>query len=608
MITICRMKIKRSNRYSDETIEQAQRLYLSGYAPKEIVKELGINSTRTIYYWIEKGGWDEMQSKFSLEMSLERRINLLVDRDMKKASELDEIDRLTNVLIKKQDADMKLLERKQALAERQQGLVSPRYEKTNDHRQNGGQQKGNSRKAKNNDIPPVDDPRWQEWINALYKYQKIHFDARYERERWTLKSRQVGWTFEAAGEAMYIASETGKNQVFLSASKAQSLVFASYMRNLAMHYFGIKLTGTDKFRLPNGAELRFLGTNRNTAQSYSADLYIDEAAWIHKFGGIYETAGAMATTKDKRITVFSTPSTQQHDFYKIWSGQWWKGNDKDRQFVEFPSLATLRKHPQKCPDRRWRFAVTIHDAVAGGNPNLDLEDLKERNGGDAFKYLFECEFMDEADSIFKLSDLKGLAIIADEKWKDINLKDIRPAGDQPVAIGYDPARTNDFARCYVLTIPQTVVEAFRVIEGFEWKGFNWQWQANQIQNLCARYNVQHIGIDCSGIGSGVAEMVKGFFPRAMLINYSQQSKTNLVLKVMDLVYAKRLLWNEEFRSIAPSFLAIKKKMTGHGSMTFAADRSELTGHADDFFAIAHAVAYEDLNVANKRQSTYRFFN
>ena len=603
MITICHMKATRQSKYSDETKLQAKHLYLTGSTPKEITNELGVNSTRTIYDWIDKGGWDELQSQFSLELQLERRIALMVNRDLKKPAELDEIDRLVGVLIKMQDANMRLREREQALTERKNGNYEPSHRANNA----SGNHKGKSKKARKNDVPDVDDPRWQDWINALFKYQRIHFDARNQRERWTVKSRQIGFTFEAAGEALYIARETGKDQTFLSASKAQSMVFAKYIRQLALKYFDIELTGTDKIRLPNGAELRFLGTNRNTAQGYSGDLYIDEAAWIHKFEAIYETVSAVATLSDKRITVFSTPSTQQHGFYKIWSGQWWKGNNKDRQYVDFPSVTTLRKHPQPCPDKRWRFAVTIHDAISGGNKLIDLDDIKERYSSDSFKYLFECEFIDEADGIFKLSDLKGLGVNT-EKWADIVLDSIRPAGDLPVAIGYDPARTTDFARCYVLTIPQTVVEAFRVIEGFEWKGFNWQWQADQIKNLCARYNVQHIGIDCSGIGSGVAEMVKAFFPRAMLISYSQQTKTNLVLKVMDLVYTKRLQWDEQNLSIAPSFLAIKKKMTGHGSMTFAADRSELTGHADDFFAIAHAVAYEDLNVANKRPSTYRFFN
>lgn len=594
--TLLTMKDTRNSRYANDIKEQAKSLYLACLTPREITENLGINSVRTVYNWINKEGWNNLLSAFSVEKQLEQRITALTNRDVKNRRELDEIDRLVANLIKMQSANAKLREQEMSLREREVAIShgEPQYREKSD-----GKKKAKSRK---NDIPAVDDPRWQEWVSKLYRYQKVHFDARNLKERWTIKSRQIGFTFEAAGEALYVARETGRNQTFLSASKAQALVFRSYIINLAQQYFDIELKG-DPIRLPNGAELRFIGTNRNTAQSFSSDLYIDEACWIGKFEGIYETAGAMSTLKDRRITVFSTPSTRQHGAYKVWSGAYWKKGDKDRADIHFPSKDTLRKYPQVCPDKKWRYVVTLQDAIDGGNPNIDIEDLRERCSAASFEYLYNGEFIDEADSIFTLNELTKC--IRADAWPDVDLSLARPYGDKAVAIGYDPARTGDLARCYVLSIPEKKGEAFKVIEAFEYRGFHWSYQAEQIQNLTYRYNVQHIGIDCSGIGSGVAEMVKAFFPRTMLINYTQQSKQTLVLKVMDLVSTGRLKWPATFETIAPSFLAIKRKQTGHGTMTFAADRTEETGHADDFFAIAHAVAYEGLNAMMQRSSTIR---
>ena len=595
------MEVVRKSKYGDEVRDKAKALYLSGLTPKEIAQKLDINGTRTVYNWINKEGWNELLSKFDLEKQLEQRILLLTHRDMKKPNELDEIDRLIANLIKLQDANTRIQKERLSIKEREANLdkgYCP-VEREDQSRSSGKKKGGRKRK---NDIPGVDDPRWLQWIDSLYSYQKIHFDARNLKERWTLKSRQIGFTFEAAGEALYVAVETGKNQTFLSASKAQSLVFRSYITQLAEKYFGIELQG-NPIKLPNGAELRFIGTNRNTAQSYSSDLYIDEACWIPKFEGIYETAGAMGTLKDRRITVFSTPSTRSHGAYRVWSGAYWKQGNKDRADIPFPSKDTLRKHPQLCPDKKWRYVVTLQDAVDGGNPNIDVDDLKERCGDAAYAYLYDAEFMDEADSIFTLSALTKC--IKEDMWSDVDLSAQRPIGDHPVAIGYDPARTGDLARCYVLAMPLKKGDPFRVIEEFEYRGFHWSWQAEQIQNLTSRYNVQHIGVDCSGIGSGVGEMIKAFFPQVMLISYTQQSKQSLVLKVMDLVSTSRLKWPAEYTSVAPSFLAIKRKQTGHGTMTFAAERTEETGHADSFFAIAHAVACEGLNVAMQRTSTIR---
>ncbi|MFL3531095.1 terminase large subunit domain-containing protein, partial [Citrobacter amalonaticus] len=104
---------------------------------------------------------------------------------------------------------------------------------------------------------------------------------------------------------------TGDPQIFLSASKAQAEVFRSYIVNIAEQYFGITLTG-NPIRLSNGAELRFLSTNKNTAQSYSGHLYCDEYFWVPNFAKLNEVASAMATHDKWRTTYFSTPSAKTH--------------------------------------------------------------------------------------------------------------------------------------------------------------------------------------------------------------------------------------------------------------------------------------------------------
>lgn len=592
------MKKTRSSRYSDEIKSQAKTLYLASLTPLEIKTKLDINSVRTVYNWVNDGGWNALLTVHGAEQQLEARLQQLTGREKKTKLELDEIDRLVTNIVKMRTANAKLRDQDVSVRAREQAI-----KEGNDTPAAGD---GNSRSTKKprkrkNDLPDVDDPRWQQWIDGLWGYQKIHFDAKELRERWTLKGRQVGFTYEASGEALYIARKTGKNQTFLSASKAQAHVFKSYMQRIAAELFDVELKG-DVIKLSNGAELRFLGTNRNTAHSYSSDVYIDEAFWIHKFDAIYEVASAMATQSHYRVTVFSTPSTKQHKAYSVWSGSWWKGRDPKRVDIPFPELNTLRKHPQVCADKRWRFVVTIHDAIAGGNTLIDINDLRERYSPEAFDYLFNCEFMDEADSVFKLKDLEGCPVFVGE-WKDFDPYGARPLDNKEVVLGYDPARVGDQAKCDVLAKPDKQYPYFRVIEQHEWSGFNWQWQADQIEALTERYNVVHIGIDCSGIGSGVAELVQAFFPRAMLIAYGQQSKINLVLKALDVVYQHRLRWRDDFKTIPVSFMSIKRKTTGNSTMTFAAERTDEAGHADDFFAICHALACEDLNVNRKREST-----
>lgn len=603
----------KNSKYSEEQREQAKKLYLAAIPPKEIAERVGVNGARTIYNWAKKFEWDKELNSFGTEYILEQRIAQLTIREGKSKLELDELDRLIGNIVTLKKTGMELRERELAMHLKESGATAGRCDDGGNDFESSDREPRQGRKKRKvkNDVSELTEADFERWIQTLFKYQKIQFDNLHQKERWTLKSRQIGLTYEAAGEALYKGWKTGRNQTFLSASRAQAEVFRSYIVNIAAEFFGIELKG-NPIRLSTGAEFRFLGTNKNTAQSYSSDLYIDEAFWINKFSQIYEVASAMSTLGKFTITVFSTPSTKQHEAYQIWSGAWWKGKDKERANIEFPSDELLRKTPQLCPDKRWRFVITVHDAIAGGNNLIDLEDILERYSKDAFAYLFLCQFMDEADSIFNLRDINDCMTDGDD-WDDVDTTSPRPYGDYEVWLGYDPSRYNDRARLVALAVPigtrgvgrlKKYKDKFRVLETRELRGWDWQAQAAEIERFTHKYNVTHIGVDVSGIGSGVGELVKSFFPSVVLINYTLGSKTDLILKALDVVNHRRICWKGEEKTIGPSFMAIKRKTTGKNQITFTAERSADIGHADDFFAITHALIKEPLNISRRRESTY----
>ncbi|MEL5233829.1 terminase, partial [Serratia ureilytica] len=74
---------------------------------------------------------------------------------------------------------------------------------------------------------------------------------------------------------------------------------------------------------------------------------------------------------------------------------------------------------------------------------------------------------------------------------------------------------------------------------------------------------------------------QGFAMRqAVAIHYGLESKTRLVLKMVDVVESQRIEWDSEQKEIPASFLAIRRTSTTKGnSMTFVADRTQETGHA-----------------------------
>ncbi|MCV5802979.1 oxidoreductase, partial [Escherichia coli] len=90
-----------------------------------------------------------------------------------------------------------------------------------------------------------------------------------------------------------------------------------------------------------------------------------------------------------------------------------------------------------------------------------------------------------------------------------------PFGWREVWIGYDPAKgtqNGDSAGCVVVAPPAVPGGKFRILERHQWRGMDFRAQADAIKKLTEQYNVTYIGIDSTGVGHGVYENVKAFFP------------------------------------------------------------------------------------------------
>lgn len=540
-----------------------------------------------------------MLSHESIEETINRRIQVLTHRDGKTELEHKELDSLIAHHCKLRIQQAKHAEKLAAVASQGNGD----YSAAGDSGQDGGKKK---RKYRKNDISALTQEDFDAFADEhLFGYQK-HLRLNITQQiRNILKSRQIGATWYFAFEALENAVMTGDPQIFLSASRPQAEVFRSYIVNIAEQYFGVTLTG-NPIRLSNGAELRFLSTNSNTAQSYSGHLYVDEYFWIQNFARLNEVASAMATHDRWRTTYFSTPSSKTHQAYPFWTGEDWKRGDAKRKKVEFPTFKELRDGGRLCPDEQWRYVITMEDAIAGGFNLASIDKLRNKYNRDTFNMLYMCVFVDSGDSVFRFNELERCGVEV-SLWQDHDPTAARPFGNREVWAGFDPARSGDTSTFVIIAPPLYEGERFRVLATFYWQGMNWKHQANQIKALFERYNMTHIGIDITGIGSGVFEMVQGFAMRqAVAIHYGLESKTRLVLKMVDVVESQRIEWDSEQKEIPASFLAIRRTSTTKGnSMTFVADRTQETGHADVFFAIAHAVDNEPLNFENQRKSTWK---
>lgn len=593
--------------YPTEVKEAAKRLYLRRCSVKEIQAHLKLPNKRIIYYWIRQGSWDEMLTDEEPVTAISRRITLILEKaDTLTKGELDELDRLTAVrerLIKQTNKVIAAPADDQhhgEPAKSRQGQRGERRERGN------GNGKSREKKAKNDISGLTEVDFLDKFISKMYGYQKELFAAKQNpltcRIRNILKSRQVGLTYYFAGEAFMDAVLSGDNQVFLSASRSQSEIFRSYIIQFAKQWFDIELTG-NPIVLSNGAELRFLSTNSSTAQGYHGHVYVDEYFWIRDFEKLSTVASAMGTHKKWRKTYFSTPSAVSHQAYPFWSGEEFRNSKRGKKAGgTWPSEGAYTQGAL-CPDGQWRKTITIQDAIDGGCDLFDLEQLQLEYDEDKFQQLFYCKFIDSTQSAFGLKDLErcysDLTL-----WDDYDPEQDRPFGNSPVWIGYDPSRTRDDATCVVVAPPLENGGKFRILEKHSWRGQSFKYQAGEVKKITERFNVQHIGIDTTGIGYGVFDMVRDFYPRATSIHYSLETKNLLVLKAQDTIQGSRIEWDAGWTDIAQAFLTIKRGTTGSGQVTYSASRTDATGHADIAWAIMHALHNEPLNTNKRRRSRY----
>lgn len=568
---------------------QAALLFWQGFSVPQIAEQLQVKRP-TVQSWKQRDKWEETAPLNRVEFTLEARLIQLYAKpdltphDFKIADFLArQMERLARVNRYGQTGN--------------EADLNPKVANRN---------KGEKKKPKKNFFSEEAIEKLEEiFLEQSFEYQLEWWRAGLaHRIRHILKSRQIGATFYFAREALLQALKTGHNQIFLSASKTQAYVFRKYIIAFARQV-GVELTGDPIVLGNNGAELMFLGTNANTAQSHNGDLYVDEIFWIPNFQKLKRVAGGMSSQEHLRTTYFSTPSSLAHGAYPFWSGEQFNRGRSDRsERVDIDiSHAALAKGVA-CPDGQWRQIVTIEDALAKGCTLFNIDTLKRENSVDEFRNLFMCEFVDDKASVFPFEELQRCMVDSLEKWSDYAPFADRPFGHRPVWIGYDPSLRGDSAGCVVIAPPVVAGGKFRILERHQWKGMDFAQQAESIRELTQKYTVEYIGIDATGLGQGVFQLVRSFYPAAREIRYTPEMKTAMVLKAKDTIRRGCLEYDVSATDITQSFMSIRKTMTSSGrSSTYEASRTEEASHADLAWATMHVLINEPLTAATGEQSS-----
>ncbi len=580
--------------------ETAEGLFRDGNSVADIARQLDISAS-TVASWKRRYGWEITDSTGRLRTAFEERLEYLIGKPDKNEDDWREIDR-----------HFGYVERLERLSKQFSAAVQlPDDPEDSPHPNLQDKPKKKKRgrpKAGEKNVIDADmvDALVTEFERLCFAYQWEWWEARHHDGRCILKSRQIGATFYFALEALIIAITTGKNQIFVSASKKQAAQFRRNIIKIVSRVCDLELQGDPmRIKLPDHEAgevyLYFLGTQVSSVQGYSGDLYLDECGWVRNFEDIQEVASAMALQAAYRETYFTTPSTMDHDFYKFWTGTTYnKDRPKDQQIQINVSHKNL-KDGKLCDDGYWRQIVTLEDAIAAGctlpdgRELFDLEKVRRKYSPARYAMLCECKFTDHTASVFNFKKLYRAMVEVAEVWDDFQPLIARPLGDLPVWIGFDPSGEGEDAAAIVVVCPPVHAgDKYRVVEVIRMDDADYEEQAQQIRDLINKYNVTYIGVDNQGIGDGVYQMVQKDFPSVTAMKYTPESKAGMVMKTKSLLKRDLLeIDNVYLDEIMPAMLAIQRNSTGKGTMTYTARRSEDTGHADVAWALLHALDNAD---------------
>jgi hypothetical protein len=435
----------------------------------------------------------------------------------------------------------------------------------------------------------------------LYKHQKIIYDAGKNpdtrRSRFILKPRQVGGSFGLAFEAFESAAMTGQNQIFLSATVAQAEVFKSYIAIIALKYFDVEIAGNPCV-LSNKAEIHFLSPQAFSAQSRSGNYYLDEVFWLRgDFKTIFEVSSKMATQSRFKRTLISTPSAISHPAYPYWSGDWFNKNRPPEQKVEIDITdKEVLKQGKKYGDGWWRFAFSIHDVVEWGfndfetgEPMISIDELRLETDPLMFPCLFECQFIDDTASVFKLSDILACAVDT-ATWAGFDKLADRPYQNKPVTVGYDVAGVGDNASAIVLSKPADRKDKFRLLQKNNWRGVKAPAQCERMEYLLNSFNVETLAVDITGSGYYIGDYLEPIFPTVEKVQFSPEVKTAIVQKFQSVLLEKRFEYDENDIVFPLACMTVYQTVTEKSNqITYASNRTKSTGHADEFWATGLAI-------------------
>lgn len=439
-------------------------------------------------------------------------------------------------------------------------------------------------------------------------------------------SRQIGKTF---AETLKAVIETWQSKrpiesVYGSASARQ--VYKAG-REIRKHLRVLKIAteeivraekeNTELIVFPGGKMLNLVPSNPDTTAGYSGNVYLDEFALHKDDWGIWR-AIAPAITRGFKIRICSTHRGKKTKFFDLVNNPIYSRHrttiydavaeglelkDDDGTIMTVEALRAII-----ADDEIWaeEFEVEPQDETTAWLTHAMLLAIEEPDIDHEPAWIEALvEKAEEAHRIFKQTK-------KDPEWWEFESRRLTQALaeiQEPLDLGMDIGRTRDLSVIWINS-RKAFAKKTEAVVSLKKKAF-------YVQKKVLWAILPHImrkgraSIDQHSIGRQLAEESQDMFgSKVEGIDFTNANKEILAVGLKDTVEDHGTLIPKD-DTIHTSLHSIKKTYTGTGLARFDAERTDATGHADHFWALAladHAAGVPAINIEYRGTGRRRAFS
>ena len=434
--------------------------------------------------------------------------------------------------------------------------------------------------------------RYNEEPIAFEPYQ-LAFLSSSSKYRWVEKSRQVGFSFLFACEAVARCHlRDAHSSIMVSYNLEDAKEKVNYARQLAEELplaFRKKIVTDSKTELgfvSNSAARgvsRIISNPSKAPRGKKGDLYLDELAHYGNDREVYKGSTALILRSRGQLTGCSSPLGRRGVFWEIARQEMRQYKAYWRQQVPWWLCSFFCTDVPRAANEA--MAMSTEERVRAFGTK-DIQDQFDSLIVEDFQQEFELSYCDESYSFFPYELI--LPCTSDELTVAQDFASLVEPKGRLVA-GFDVGRKRDLSELAIFEDVDGKKQC-RFLRSYDKTPF--AEQEVELRRMLSMLPIARLSIDQNGLGMHLAENLRRDFPNVVPETFTNESKETWANDFKILLQRKDVALPKD-RDLVSQIHSVKRRITPSGKAAFEVERDEVGhGHADRFWAVALACQKE----------------